>query len=135
MHVVHWHSECIAISLLTTTRHCNWPQFNWVKEIDNKVSVQWGLTVFGEVSCHNKLEMCTATLKRHGKTHKHTLVSLALMDVNFFFYISKQLRKISMWWFGRKEKFRWKWKKDLASRRLNMTWIFIGQGSCKNKSC
>ena len=48
--MVHWHSECIAIGVLTTTWHCNWPQFNWVKEVDNTASVQWSLTVcFGEV--------------------------------------------------------------------------------------
>ena len=41
---------CIAIGILTITWHCNWPQFNWVKETDNTASVQWGLTVcFGHV--------------------------------------------------------------------------------------
>ena len=32
MSVDTWHSECIAIAKLITIMHCNWPQFNWVKE-------------------------------------------------------------------------------------------------------
>ena len=43
--------------LLTITWHCNWPQFNWVKETDNTASLRSGLTVcfyrgcagFGEI--------------------------------------------------------------------------------------
>ena len=30
---------CIAFSLLTIPWHCNWPQFNWVKETDNTAVV------------------------------------------------------------------------------------------------
>ena len=40
MYMVHWYSKCTAIGLLTTTM-----QFNWVKEVDNTASVQWGLAV------------------------------------------------------------------------------------------
>ena len=45
MYMVHWHSEYIIIGLLTTTWHCNWPQFNCVKEVNNTASVHWSLTV------------------------------------------------------------------------------------------
>ena len=43
--MVHWHSEYIAIGLLTTTWHWNWPQFNQVKEVNSTASVHWSLTV------------------------------------------------------------------------------------------
>ena len=41
----HWHSECIAICQWTTTMHCNWPQFNWVKEGNNTAGGQWSITL------------------------------------------------------------------------------------------
>ena len=49
--IFHWHSKCITIGLLTTTMHCNWPQFNWIKEVNNTAPVQWDMTLcFDEVS-------------------------------------------------------------------------------------
>ena len=45
-----WHSECIAICQWTTIMHCNWPQFNWVKEGNNTAGGQWSITLcFDEV--------------------------------------------------------------------------------------
>ena len=30
----------ITIGLLTTIKHCNWPQFNWVKDVNSTTSIQ-----------------------------------------------------------------------------------------------
>ena len=30
---------------ISTTWHCNWQQFNWVKEVGNTASIQWSLIV------------------------------------------------------------------------------------------
>ena len=39
------YSECIIIGQLTTTMHCNWPQFNWVKKGNNTAGGQWSVTL------------------------------------------------------------------------------------------
>ena len=41
--MVHWHSEYIAIGLLTTVMYYNWPQLIRVKEVNSTSSIQWSM--------------------------------------------------------------------------------------------
>ena len=61
--MVYWYSEYIAIGLLTTTCHSNWPQFNCIKEVNNTLFTEAWLCVVMRFLHHNTSQVCTVNLK------------------------------------------------------------------------
>ena len=71
----HCYSECIIIGQLNTTMHCNWPQFNWVKEGNNTAGGQWSVTL-----CFDELLMSQHVTSVYRNLKKHTFYFTETFD-------------------------------------------------------
>ena len=93
-----WHSECIAICQSATIMHCNWPQFNWVKEGNNTADGQWSVTLcYDEIFTSQHVTSVYCNLKEtDGYSDSPIFLVIPLSRVRLDTNISSESQKSSL---------------------------------------